>query len=228
MKRFVQTLTTTGLALFMIAARANASTVTFNTNGSGTGFNGTSSLVLNSTSGAAATLTFLPEPSSTIGVPTNANYGIFSILCNSCSNLAGGGGAIFPNFTFNLMINNTGPGPTFAPIATGRFVGTSEGNNVYRDQSQIRINWVPTILGTGTNNALTGNFGATSFDINQTSRIVAPNSGANDGQTTVQGTVRGLTGVPVADAIPEPVTLGVVGCALVGFVVARRKMSAGR
>ena len=90
---------------------------------------------------------------------------------------------------------------------------------MFRDLSQITVNWVPAQLGTGTNNALTGSFGTTSFRINQTSRIVSPNSGLNDGQTTVQGDVS-------SGVIPEPVTLGLVGSALVGLVFARRKMMA--
>ncbi len=215
MKRFVQSLSFAGLSVFMVAASASAATVTFNTNGSGTGFNGTSNLVLNSTLGlgAPATLTYIPNPNLTISIPTNVNYGIFSLLCNSCTNLAGGIGAIFPNFTFNLLITDVTDG------ATGRFVGTSTGNTVFRDLSQITVNWVPSQLGTGTINALTGSFGTTSFSINQASRIVSPNSGLNDGQTTVQGDVS-------SGAIPEPVTLGLVGSALVGLVFARRKMMA--
>lgn len=212
MKRFVQTLSFAGLCVFMVAASASAATVTFNTNGSGTGFNGTSNLVLNSSStlGVPATLTFIPNPNLTISVPTNVNYGIFSLLCTSCTTLAGGIGAIFPNFTFNLLITDVTDG------ATGRFVGTNSGNTVFRDVSQITVHWVPAQLGVGTNNALSGNFGATSFRINQTSRIVAPNSGLNDGQTTVEGDVS-------SGVIPEPVTLGLVGCALVGLGLARRK-----
>lgn len=212
MKRFVQTLSISGLALFLAVASASAATVTFNTNGSGTGFNGTSSLVLNSTLGQAATLTFIPEANSTISVPTNVNYGIFSLLCNSCTTLAGGLGAIFPNFTFNLLITDV------SDVATGRFVGTSSGNIVFKDLSQINVNWLPAQLGTGTSNALTGSFGPTSFVINQTTRIVSPNSGQNDGQTTIQGGI-------ASSAVPEPVTLGLVGCALIGLGIARRKRS---
>lgn len=93
--------------------------------------------------------------------------------------------------------------------------------------SQITVHWEPAMLGKLTNNATSGTFGPISYDINQTSRIVAPTSGLNDGQTTVQGTVRGMV-VALTAEIPEPVTLGLVGCALVSFVVVRRKMSAGR
>lgn len=111
MKRFVQTITTTALALFVAAAMANAASLTFSTSGPGTGFNGTRSLVLNGTSGAAATLTFIPEGAFTAGLPSNVNFGIFSVVCRTCSNFDDPISitSAFPDFTFKEMINQTLP-----------------------------------------------------------------------------------------------------------------------
>ena len=63
MRRFVQAAGITAVALFLMVASASASTVTFNTSSALTIFVGGTD-VLNSTGGAAATLTFNPNPVS--------------------------------------------------------------------------------------------------------------------------------------------------------------------
>jgi len=62
---------------------------------------------------------------------------------------------------------------------------------------------------------MTGNFGTTIFDmVSPTSLIVAPNSGAIPGDTTIQGQL---------SATPEPAALSMIGGALLAFGFLRRK-----
>jgi len=73
-------------------------------------------------------------------------------------------------------------------------------------------------LGTGTNNATSGNFGPTFFTITPFSIIVNPTSGAQSGSTTLQGTIS-------SNAVPEPITLSLVGSGLLAIGLFRRKKS---
>jgi len=207
--RILQAASIVGVGLFMMAASVSATTITFNTNGSGTGFSGTS-LTLNDSSGAAATLTFIPDGDTSSGVPSNVNFGNFTLVCATCSTQAIGTGSVFGGFTFDLIIDDVTDG------ATGRFVGTSSGGSVWSDVSQITINWAPLSLGPGTNNVLSGNFGSTIFGTTSFTGIVAPNSGAVHGQSTIQGTVN-------STAVPEPATFAILGGSLLGLGLLRRK-----
>ena len=208
--RLVQATSIAGLALFMMAASASASTITFNTNASGTGFSGTS-LIDNNDFGATATLTYIPDGNTVSGVPSNVNFGNFTLVCPSCSTQAIGAGSHFAAFTFDLVITDVTDGN-----AKGQFVGTSTGGLVWSDVSQITINWAPLSLGPGTTNALSGNFGTTIFGTSSFTGIVAPNSGAVPGQSTIQGTIN-------SSATPEPATFALLGGGLLGLGIVRRK-----
>lgn len=192
-----------GMSLLAAAARLPASTITYSTNVAGTGFGGTS-LILNSSGGQAATLTFTPNANAMSGVPSNINLGLFTLACPTCSTQTIGTSSMFSAFMFDLLITDVTDG------ATGRFVGTSTGGPVYSDASQITINWAPLQLGPGTNNALIGDFGLTIFSTRVFTGIVAPNSGADRGQTTVEGFVDFTNSATV----PEPATNFLVGGAL--------------
>jgi hypothetical protein len=209
----VQAASLTGVAVFMLAGNAIASPVTFNTSATGsagTGFNGSGILTLNNSGGVVATLAFVPDPNATAAVPGNVNYGNFTLSCSTCTTQANGTGATFSAFTFDLVVTDVTDG------ATGVFVGSATAGSVYLDASTITMTWQPIQLGPGNSGATTGNFGPTSFTITPTTRIVNPTSGAQIGSTTVQGSIN-------STAIPEPTTLSLVGGALLGLGLLRRK-----
>jgi len=120
-------------------------------------------------------------------------------------------GSVFNPFTFDLLVTDVTDG------ATGKFVGTSTGGSIFSDVSAIAVNWAPLQLGPGAKNALTGDFGSTIFTTTIFTAIVAPNSGAVPGQSTVQGNV-------AFTPVPEPATLAMIGGALLslGFLRTRR------
>jgi len=214
-RRIIQTASLLSVGAVMMAASASAAAITFNTSATGTGgsgFNGANSLSLNSVSGAASTLGFETDPNSSPAVPSGINFGIFDLNCATCTKQSAPSaiGATFGAFTFDLVITDVTDG------ATGMFVGTSSGGSVFLDQSTIKISWAPSQLGTGTNNATSGNFEGTFFTITPLSIIVNPTSGANPGQTTVQGGID-------STVVPEPATLGMVGCAFLVLGLLRRK-----
>jgi hypothetical protein len=200
----------------MMAASASAAAITFNTSmtgaSAGSGFNGANSLSLSSIGGVAATLSFEPDGNASPALPSGINFGIFDLSCPTCTiqGAPSAKGATFGAFTFDLVIFD------LTDNATGVFVGTSTGGSVFLDQSTIKITWAPAQLGTGTNNAKSGNFAGTFFTITPFSIIVNPTSGANAGQTTVQGMIDSST-------VPEPATLSLMGGALLGLVWLRRK-----
>ncbi len=214
-KRFVQAVAVTAVALFLMAATASADEILFATNGLGTGFT-TGGLTLNSSGGTgAATLTFTPNGGTTVGTPTFIDLGDFMLTCSDCGTTGSGtGDATFSLFTFDLVVTDTTDG------ATGEFIGTSIGGAVYSDSSDVSIDWSPVQLGPGTNNALNGtNFGPTSFTISNPTLIVAPNSGTPAGDTTVQGTLASQND----STVPEPATMALVGGAIIGLASLARK-----
>lgn len=212
MRRLFQSASITGTAAFFMLASAGATPIIYSTNAAGTGFGGTS-LILTSASGEIATLTFIPNVNIQTGVPSNVNFGNFTLYCAACQTQRNNVGAYFTAFEFDLIITDVSDGG-----ATGKFVGSSIGGSVYSDVSQITINWAPLQLGPGTNNATSGNFGPTIFTTTVFTGIVAPNSGPTIGLSTVQGYVDGLS---IDLPVPEPLTLSLVGGALLGLGLVR-------
>ena len=158
--RIIRSAALTGTAVFLMAAGASAGTITFNTSqtgSGGTGFNGSGNLVLQSSSGASATLAFVPDMNSVNAVPGNVNFGNFTLACATCSTQAGGFGSSFAAFTFEVVITDVTDG------ATGIFIGSAAAGSVYLDASTITLNWQPLQLGPGASNVTSGNFGPTSF-----------------------------------------------------------------
>ena len=100
----IKALVTAGLGVFMMAANANAAVI-FETD-LGTGFNSTTNLFINSSFGAAATLTFTPNGPTSSGVPSNVNYGTFSLSCSACSPQSLGAGAALTRAARSLRHGN--------------------------------------------------------------------------------------------------------------------------
>ena len=197
-------------ALFVFSASLCGSVITYSTNVPGTGFGG-NGLVLNDSSGVSATLVFIPDANITTGVPSNVNFGNFTLTCSSCSTQAVGAGAFFAQFTFDLVLTDVSDG------ASGKFVGTSTGGLLYSDASNLTINWAPLQIGPGLSNSIGGSFGLTEFSTTVFTGIVAPNSGAVPGQSTVQGYVSSASA-------PEPATLfTALGALLLGLGIFSRQ-----
>jgi hypothetical protein len=209
-KRLLQSASTIGLAFLCMAGSANAGLIiSYTTNASGTEFvAGVNSDVLNSSGGAAATLTFIPNTNSNAGVPSNIDLGDFLLVCGTCSTSQT---TTFGSFTFDLVVTDSTDG------ATGEFVGTSTGGTVSSNSSTIAVNWTSPAnlqIGPGISHALSGSFGPTEFNlVSPVSLIVAPNSGTPPGDTTIQGQV---------SSAPEPMTFFLTGGALMGLGLLRR------
>jgi hypothetical protein len=197
----------TAAALFCMTGSASASTIIYDTADSPLTMFTTGGLVLDSTGGATATLTYVPLPDTTVGTPSNISLGDFDLACPLCGTQASGLGTAFGAFTFDLVVTDDADG------ATGEFVGSSSGGDVWSDVSQVSINWTPAQIGPGTSGTLSGDFGTTILSIITPTLIVAPDSGTPPGDTTVQGTINAAA----SGTAPEPVTMAMVGCAFVGL-----------
>ena len=130
-------------------------------------------------------------------------------MCATCTTTLG---TYLPSFVFDLVITDVTDGN-----ATGTFHGTSSntGIEIFSNSSSVNVAWAPLQLGPGGNNATTGSFGSTIFTNTIYTGIVAPNSGTPPGQSTIQGTV---------DSTPELATFSLIGGALLGFGMMRRKI----
>jgi len=203
MRRFIQAALVAGVALFMMAAGASASTISYTTSGSIFVGGGT---VLDAAN-PSVTLTYASAASggSGAGVPSNISLGTFTLACGSCGATWS---TSFSAFTFDLTVTDS------TDTATGVFVGTSSGGLVTNNSSQVSISWSPLQLGPGTSNASGGNFATTFFTITSPTGIVDPTS--NGGVETVQGYVN-------STAVPEPATLSLIGGALLGLGILGRK-----
>jgi PEP-CTERM motif len=214
MKKVFQALWIPSIIL-LLAAHARAGTViSYTTDDAGTEYvGGINSLILNSTAGVAATLTFSPNTASATGVPSNINFGSFLLYCSDCTTVQS---TIFSAFTFDLVVTDT------SDNAAGEFVGTSSGGMVSSNSSTVEVDWqAPYTIGPGPLNALTGNFGSTAFDIiSPTTLIGAPNSGSVPGNSTVSG--------QLISPAPEPATLVLIGGALCGVGLVGRKKAPRR
>jgi hypothetical protein len=206
-RRLVQAALTTGAALIVMAASASASplTIAFNTNGS---LFGNGLTTLGNSSGVSATLLYEPNAGDSTGVPSGINLGRFTLSCAACTTTSG---ALFDAFTFNLKVTDVTDGNAY-----GIFGGSAPAGSVLSNTSTIIITWTPLVLGPGATNASFGNFGTTIFQTTNPTIIVAPNSGSIDGRTTVQGLIN-------SSAVPEPVTMALIGSGLVVLGLFRRR-----
>lgn len=207
--------TVAAILIMMMAASAGATTIVYDTADGGSIFVG-GGLTLDSTGGATATLTYNPIGDTTVDGPTNINLGSFTLSCPTCGTEASGLGTAFGAFTFDLVVSDDTPTDD---TAVGEFVGTSTGGTVWSDASNISISWLPISLGPGTTGALSGDFGTEVFTISTPTLIVAPNSGASPGVTTVQGAL-------ASTAAPEPATMAMVGGLFIGLAALARKRRA--
>lgn len=209
------------VAVVTTAVSATGTTVYYTTNAAGTVYSagniGSPATVLDSISGQTATLTFTANPASTVGVPppSELDLGHFDLVCTTCSATSS---STFGSFTIDIILTECANPTCSSTMAIGQYVGTSTGGSVYSDSSAIVIDFSPLQLGTGTNNATSGNFGSTEFIIANDGvvDIVAPNSGSTPGETTVQAQAN-------SDVTPEPATLSLIGCGLLGLGFLRRR-----
>jgi hypothetical protein len=204
-----------------IAAVASAS-VTFTVTGAYTSGSGTSGADMTIT-GTSDTFTLDwtdPSPTTTVtALTSNINYGLFSLVCTlGCDGVP----VTVPAFTFVITVSDATDG------AVGHFTGTYSGGQTVAfnsgtvpntGSSSVDVFWSPTQLGTGTTGATSGSFGPTDFTISNPTQVVDPTQ--NGGASTIQGTVTSVE----ATGTPEPATLVMVGAALLGVGVLRRKVT---
>jgi hypothetical protein len=153
-------------------------------------------------------------PTATISASfSNINYGLFDLSCTSGCD---GTPVTVPAFTFQITVSDTTDG------AVGMYTGTYAGGQTVQynsgsntGASSVDVFWAPGQLGPNLTNETSGNFGQTEFTISSPTFIVDPTT--NSGQSTIQGTFQEFS------SAPEPATLAMVGGALLGLGLIRKK-----
>jgi hypothetical protein len=211
--RAIKALPLPSVALLALAATIGAAAISYTTD-MVTAFSG-GGLIRAKSTGIGATLTFAPNANSVTATRSNIDLGVFTLQCPTCTtaNAKTAQGASFNPLSVNLSITDVTDGN-----AKGTFVGTSTGGAVYSDLSGMTINSAPPLVGPGTTNATSGNFGTTVFSTTVFTGIPAPNSCGSfpGGVSTVEGFVS-------TSGVPEPAMMGLIGAALLALGVLRRK-----
>lgn len=181
---------------------ASAATVTFSTGSSN--FNGSGTSV----NFGNVRLTYLlptPDP-QTVTTPSSPNFGILELSCptNNCTtndltNTFSG--------TFNLVISQTAPS-----VGNGTLSGTLSGAlSLYNGVASIT--WGSSILNIGT---IRYTLSQTTLNLTTASVLNPAPTALPTGRTTIQGQVIDAT-------IPEPSTYAMLGSALLGLGLLRRR-----
>ena len=188
---------------------ASATVIQYNTVGSAfttpqTG----SSLVFNNGLGSAATITYTPVVGGSFddgGAGTNISYGFFT------TSFTGTDASIaIPAFTFNLIVNETGPSPSTRTVAA-----SSPGGSISQNTNNVNVSYVPTTFSLPSAAAVV----KTNFTIFTPTPLVPPTT--NAGVATVQG-------FAVGSSVPEPGSLVLLGAGLIGLGFTARKKFTSR
>jgi hypothetical protein len=202
-----------GLALGL-AIPSYATTITYSTIGTltctGCAGNGTST-VTTGTSPNTATINFTGIGSSSVcsaivgnaDCTTNASFGDFF-------SSAAGAGSTFTGGTFNMVLTQTAPPPTggspatFAATFSGTITPTTNGVNV-------------SFNGANQSRTITATLGNTTYTL-PSSVLLVPQT-TNGGDTTLQGVVQ----YSATNGVPEPGSLALLGCGMIGLALIRRR-----
>jgi hypothetical protein len=204
------------LAACIATAGLASASVTYTVTGVYTAGSGTSGADMTITGGTNTfTLDWVDStPTATISASfSNINYGLFDL---SCVGTCDGSAVTVPAFTFQITVSDATDG------AVGKFTGTYAGGQTVQfnsvantGASSVDVFWSPGQLGPNALNATSGNFNQTQFTISSPTFIVDPTT--NSGQSTIQGTFTEFS------SAPEPATLAMVGGALLGLGLLRKK-----
>lgn len=181
------------LSLLFCGASAFATNVTYYTSAS---FSGPDAVGAgNSLASGAATLTYTPVPSTTVGpTPTNINIGTIDTL----------GNGTFVGDSVVLSIWQTDPTPGGSQSSSSTIDGT-----VTSTSNGIDILFAPASFTIASNPSV-------SYVLQDSYFLVAPNT--NGGMVSLQAAISSSTDVITRGAnIPEPASVGLMGGALLGL-----------